>query len=178
MPIEWTTVIEGGIPILGGLYATALGYGAVSRSQLQPSPPVLKTRSLFRWLGPLVVLFGCFAAWQAHLQAMHPPAELIARQIRNRMKFPITLDDTTQLVGVEGSGDRLIYQTVIHVRLAELGGKERAQRELEAHLLNTVCESKDYETILRRGYIIEVQYSFPDSPEAVLISIPPRTCRY
>ena len=32
MPIEWTTVIEGGIPILGGLYATALEYGAVSRS--------------------------------------------------------------------------------------------------------------------------------------------------
>ena len=31
MPIEWTTVIEGGIPILGGLYATALEYGAVSR---------------------------------------------------------------------------------------------------------------------------------------------------
>jgi hypothetical protein len=178
VPIEWTTVVEGGIPILGGLYATALGYGAVSRSQPQPSPPVLKTRSLFRWLGPLVVLFGCFAAWQAHLQAMHPPAELIARQIRNRMKFPITLDDTTQLVGVEGSGDRLIYQTAIHVRLAELGGKERAQRELEAHLLKTVCESKDYETILRRGYIIEVQYSFQDSAEAVLISIPPRTCGY
>jgi len=109
---------------------------------------------------------------------MHPPAELIARQIRNRMKFPITLDDTTQLVGVEGSGDRLIYKTVIHVRLAELGGKERAQRELEAHLLKTVCKSKDYETILRRGYIIEVQYSFQDSAEAVLISIPPRTCGY
>jgi hypothetical protein len=52
VPIEWTTVIEGGIPILGGLYATALGYGAVSGSQPQPSPPVLKTRSLFRWLGP------------------------------------------------------------------------------------------------------------------------------
>ena len=104
MPIEWTTVIEGGIPILGGLYATALGYGAVSGSQPQPSPPVLKTRSLFRWLGPLVVLFGCFAAWQAHLQAMHPPAELIARQIRNRMKFPITLDDTTQLGGARVVG--------------------------------------------------------------------------
>jgi hypothetical protein len=103
VPIEWTTVIEGGIPILGGLYASALGYGAVSRSQPQPRPPVLKTRSPFRWLGPLVVLFGCFAHWQAHLQAMHPPAELIARQIRNRMKFPITLDDTTRIVGVEGN---------------------------------------------------------------------------
>jgi hypothetical protein len=32
VPIEWTTVIEGGIPILGGLYASALEYGAVSRS--------------------------------------------------------------------------------------------------------------------------------------------------
>ena len=63
MPIEWTTVIEGGIPILGGLYATALGYGAVSRSQPQPSPPVLKTRSLLRWPAPsLFCLDACCLA--------------------------------------------------------------------------------------------------------------------
>lgn len=128
MIIEWTTAIEGGIPILGGLYATALGYGAFSRSQVEPRAHVLNTRRLFRWLGPLVVLFGCFVALQAHLQATHPPAEIIARQVRSRMKLPMKLDDATQLVGVEGRGDRLIYETVIRVPLAELGGRETAQR--------------------------------------------------
>jgi hypothetical protein len=32
MPIEWPTIIEGGIPILGGLYATALGYRVIGAS--------------------------------------------------------------------------------------------------------------------------------------------------
>lgn len=35
MPMEWPTIIEGAIPILGGLYATALGYGVIGAS---PSP--------------------------------------------------------------------------------------------------------------------------------------------
>jgi len=116
VPIEWTTVIEGGIPILGGLYATALGYDAVSRSQPQPSPPVLKTRSLFRWLDPLVVLFGCFAAWQAHLQAMHSPAELIARQISQLAVFDPRLyirvpfiDEPAQFCGVGGRSQSQLH---------------------------------------------------------------------
>ena len=88
------------------------------------------------------------------------------------------LDDATQLVGVEGRGDRLIYETVIRVPLAELGGRETAQRKLEAHLLSNGCRSKDYETILRRGYTIEVHYSFPDSAEGVLIPITPASCGY
>ena len=33
VPAELPTIIEGGIPILGGLYATALGYGVVDASQ-------------------------------------------------------------------------------------------------------------------------------------------------
>ncbi len=44
MTIEWTTVIEGGIPILGGLYATALGYGAFSRPQVEPNQHSHKIR--------------------------------------------------------------------------------------------------------------------------------------
>jgi hypothetical protein len=124
MPIEWPTVIEGGIPILGGLYATALGYGAIGAS---PSPPsALRQRLLarFKWLGPAVVLFGVFTAWQTHLHVIHPPAEEIVRQMTARMSFPAKVDDLTQTVGVEGKGDVIIYHYSVAASLADLGGRE------------------------------------------------------
>ena len=178
MTIEGTTVIEGGIPILGGLYATALGYGAFSRPQVEPNQHSQKIGKQFRWLGPLVVLFGCFVAWQDHPQATHPSAELIARQIRARMKFPVRLDGVTQLNAVEGRGDRLVYEAALQLRMADLGGKERAQQKLEDQVLKSACASKDLQTIFRGGYTVDVHYSFPDSAEGVLLSVTPGTCGY
>jgi hypothetical protein len=159
--IEWTTMIEGGIPILMGLYATAVGYGAFSGPQVEPNQNSLTIRRQFRWLGPLVVLFGCLIAWHDHVQATHPSAEQIANQIEARMKFPVRLDDVTQLNAVEGRGDRLVYEAAFHLRIADLGGEERAQQKLEDQVLKTACASKDFQTIFRGGYTIEVHYSFP-----------------
>jgi hypothetical protein len=79
MPIEWPTVIEGGVPILGGLYATALGYGFIRISTSLPSARQQKFLARFKWLGPALVLFGILTAWQTHRRAVHPPAEEIAR---------------------------------------------------------------------------------------------------
>ena len=102
MSIEWTTLIEGGIPILGGLYATALGQRLIGVSSSQPSPNKQKLLDRLRWLGPFVVLFGIFTAWQAHVHATHPPAEEIARLISSRLSLPAKVDDITQTVGVRG----------------------------------------------------------------------------
>jgi hypothetical protein len=176
MAIEWPTIIEGGIPILGGLYATALGYGVIGAS---PSPPsALRQRLLarFKWLGPAVVLFGVFTAWQAHLHFIHPPAEEIVRQMAARMSFPAKVDDLTQAVGVEGKGDDLIYHYSIAASLAELGGRERMQRGLEQQLRTAVCKTKDTQMLLRAGYTVQARYSFKGSPEEVLVSLPPRSC--
>jgi len=178
MAIEWTTLIEGGIPILGGLYATALGYGVFSGAQVTPTQNRLKVQRQFRWLGPMVVLFGCFLAWQDHAQALHPSAELIAHQIRTRMKLPVKLDDVTELNAVEGRGDHLVYEATLRLRMGDLGGKEKAQQKLEAQVLKSACVSKDFQTIFRDGYTVEVHYSFPDSADGVLLSVTPKACGY
>lgn len=60
MQMEWPTLIEGGIPILGGLYATALGYGVIGAPEYPPSPLKQRFLARFRWLGPAVILFGVF----------------------------------------------------------------------------------------------------------------------
>ena len=71
MEIEWPVVVEGGIPILSGLFATALGNGVIRLGTLPPNVTQLLQR--LKWLGPLVIAFGVYTAWQTHLQVIHPP---------------------------------------------------------------------------------------------------------
>ena len=178
MQIEWPTVIEGGIPILGGLYATALGYGVIGGSQSSLSPPKQRVLARFRWLGPAVILFGVFTTWQTHLHVIHPPAEEIVRQMAARMSFPSKVDELTQAVGVEGKGDDIIYHYSIAASLTDLGGREKVQRGLEQQLRTAVCKTKDAQTLLRSGYTVQARYSFKGSQEEVLVSLPPRSCGY
>jgi hypothetical protein len=175
MPIEWPTIIEGGIPILGGLYATALGYGVIGAS----SPPnAFKQRLLarFKWLGPAVALFGVFTAWQTHLHVIHPSAEEIVLQMNARMSFPTKVDEITQAIGVEGKGDDIIYRYSIAASLTDLGGRERVQRGLEQQLRSAACKTKDSQTLLRAGYTVQARYSFKGSPEEILVSVTSKSC--
>ncbi len=178
MPIEWPTVIEGGIPILGGLYATALGYGVIGASQSTPSAFKQSLLARLKWLGPAVVLFGIFTAWQTHVHVIHPPAEELARQIAARLSFPSKVDEITEAVGVEGKGDDIIYRYSIAASLTDLGGRERVQRVLEQQLRSAVCKTKDSQKLLRAGYTVQARYSFKGSAEEVLVSLPPRSCGY
>lgn len=178
MSIEWLTVMEGGIPILGGLYATALGYSVIGAS---PSPPSAFKQNLldrFKWLGPAVVLFGVFTAWQTHLHVSHPPAEELARQIAARLNFPSKVDEITEALGVEGKGDDIIYRYSIAASLTDLGGRERLQRVLEQQLRSAACKTKDSQRLLRAGYTVQARYSFKGSPEELVVSLPPRSCGY
>jgi hypothetical protein len=178
MPIEWPTFIEGGIPILGGLYATALGYGVIGASGDSPSPLKQRLLARFKWLGPAVLLFGVFTAWQTHLHVIHPSADELARQIAARMSFPLKVDEITDVLGVEGKGDDIIYRYSIAASLTDLGGREKAQRGLEQQLRSGACKTKDSQTLLRAGYTVQARYSFKGSPEEILISVPPRSCGY
>lgn len=53
-------MIEGALMVLGGLIATAYGYGVVSPQPRKPTSPEQIQRYLrfFRWGGPFLVLFG------------------------------------------------------------------------------------------------------------------------
>jgi hypothetical protein len=176
--MEWPTIIEGGIPILGGLYATALGYGVIGASQTASSPLKHKFLDRFKWLGPAVVVFGAFTAWQTHLHAVHPSGEELARQISARLSFPVKVDKITQEVGVEGKGDDLIYRYSIAASLADLGGRDRVQHGLDEQLHSAACKTKDVQTLLRSGYTVQARYSFEGSPEEILVSVAPRFCGY
>lgn len=114
--------------------------------------------------------------WQAHRHAAHPPAEEIARQISQRLTFPNQVDAMTQAVGVEGRGDVITYKYSVAASLINLGGREQVQRKLEGQWFSAACKSKDFQMIFRGGYTLQVRYSFKDSTDAVLISMPPSLC--
>ncbi len=175
--MEWTTVIEGGIPVLGGLYAIALGNGVIGSRSL-PTPQQEKRLKLLRVLGPLVVAFGIYTGWQAHRNAVHPPAAFIASNIAQRLTLPLKIDAVTQLTGVEGRENNIVYEYTISTPLASLGGQYVVQRKLEQQWYSAACKTQNFSKLDRSGYTVQIHYTFKDSPEDVLISIPSRLCGY
>ncbi len=169
MQIEWPTVIEGGIPILGGLYATALGYGFL---RLGPLRGGLEQTLLprFKWLGPFVIASGVFTAWETHLHVVHPPAAEIARQIAARLTFPHRVDPITTLDSVQGSENTIVYKVSIATPLEDLGGRSVMQAKLE----RLACTNHDLQK-LSTAYSVQIEYTFPATPSPIVIPVPPVT---
>lgn len=170
MEIEWPVVIEGGIPILAGLYATALGNGAIRLGTL-PGRLEQTLFPRFKWLGPLLIAFGIFTAWQTHLHLVHPPAAEIARQIASRYTFPHRIDSMTTLNGVRGSENTIVFNYSIASRLPELGGRSVVQAKLEQQWRGLACTNHDVKKMLGTGYSVQIEYSFQAASTPMVIPL-------
>ncbi len=174
MEIEWPTVVEGGIPILGGLYATALGYGVLRLGTLRGGlEQTLLPR--FKWLGPFVIAFGVFTAWQTHLHVVHPPAAEIARQIASRLTFPHRIDPITTLDSVQGSENIIVFKISIATPLPDLGGRSVMQAKLEQQWRGLACTNHDVQKMLSTGYSVQIEYTFPAASSQIVIPVLPVT---
>jgi hypothetical protein len=112
------------------------------------------------------------------LHLAHPSADQVAQQIAGRLSFPVKVDDTTKLAGVQGKADDIIYDYSVAKSLAELGGRERVRGTLEQYWLSNACKSKDFQTILRGGYTVQMRYSFKESTDEIVIPIDSHSCGY
>ncbi len=176
MEIEWLTVVEGGIPILGGLYATALGNGVIRLG----TPPGRLAQTLLprlKWLGPTVIAFGVFTAWQTHLHVAHPPAAELARQIASRSTFPLRVDPMTTLDSVQGSENAIVYHYSIAAPLPDLGGRSVVQAKLEQQWRGLVCTNHDVQKMLSAGYSLQIEYTFPAAAPIVIPVLPVASCK-
>lgn len=173
MEIEWPVVVEGGIPILGGLFATALGNGVIRLGTLPPN--VTQMLQKLKWLGPLVIAFGVYTAWQTHLQVVHPPAEELARQMASRLTFPHRVDAMTTLEGIQASKDAIIYHYAVTTPLADLGGLTAVQGKLEQNWRGLACTNHDLRKLLGAGYSLQMEYTFPAASQ-IVIAVPAASC--
>jgi hypothetical protein len=172
MEIEWPTVVEGGIPILGGLYATALGYGAI-RLQMRPGSPAQNLLPRLKWLGPFVMVFGVFTAWQTHVHVVHPPAEELAQQIASRSTLPLRVDSMTTLNSVQGRENTIVYSYSIAAPLPDLGGRSVVQAKLEQQWRGLACTNHDVQKMLSTGYALQIEYTFPATSSPIVIPVVP-----
>jgi hypothetical protein len=179
--LEWSAVIEGTIPILAGLYATALGYGWVTT-------PSVRAKSFvphFRWMGPFLVFFGVFLGWQdaelekrarSHKLSVHPPAEQIATDISKRLALPAKVDEVTRIDAVDGSGDVITYRLTILTQIKSAESLNQMRTALEEQR-NNKCNDPNIQKLLKAGYVVDMRYSFLGTSENALISFSPRSCK-
>lgn len=164
MTIQLQPLIEGGIPVLGGLYATALGFGWLGQNSVA-SAFNQKLRSSMKWLGPLVVAFGLFMGWQAHQRLAHPPAAELARSIAAKLSLPVQVDEITTLDAVDGTGNTITYHTSIKATLQNEEERARMKQLLEQQLHTFACRSPDVAKLVAAGYTIEWRYRVTGSGE-------------
>jgi hypothetical protein len=172
MVIEWPVVVEGGIPILAGLYATALGSGVIRLGTL-PGRLAQTLLPRLKWLGPLVIAFGVFTAWQTHIHFVHPPAAELARQIASRFTFPLRIDSITTLDGVQASENAIVYHYSVATPLPDLGGRSVMQAKLEQQWRGAACTNHDVRKMLSAGYSLQIEYTFPAASSQIVIPVVP-----
>jgi hypothetical protein len=180
MALEWSALIEGIIPILTGLYATALGYGWVTTPSVRAKAFVPH----FKWIGPFLVFFGVFLGWQnaelekkarSHKLSVHLPAEQIATEISKRLALPAKVDELTRIDAVDGDGDVITYRLTILTQIKSAETLKQMRTALEEEGINK-CKDPNIQKLLKAGYIVDMRYSFLGTSENALISVSPRLC--
>lgn len=177
MNIYWPAIIDGGIPILAGMYGTALAYG-IAVGPRREAGPVAKLLPHFKWMGPALILFGFLLGWQSYSRAAHPPAQQLAQQISSKLSPPVQIDEVTRLDAIEGQADviSLHYTILAPLKAADSLMQIRSKLHETGHA--AACTNMDFERFLNNGYSIELRYSFLESSETVSILVTPGSCAY
>jgi len=175
MVIDWAAVVDGGIPVLAGIYGMGLGYGFIRSASINRKPGLVVN---FKWLGPLLIAFGIFLGFKTHAHNMHPSAREIAEAIASRVKLPKKIDNITILDAIDGKQDMIIYRFRITAPVQRFGGHLNAEHKLKDLILGKACSDTNFKEILKNGYSLEMRYKLEADPEDVLISVPPKLCGY
>jgi hypothetical protein len=171
MAIDWPALVDGGIPFVGGLYATAVGLRPAPAAA--PSRWAARLRPHLRWMGPLLVLFGLFNGWQDHLRAAHPSAQDVARAIAAQAGLPKKVDAITTAEDVTGAGNVITYHFTVAGTLRDDDAQAKAEVMIHRQLVSSVCNSSARQ-LLNEGYIVEGRYRIGD--RELLATVYPQSC--
>jgi hypothetical protein len=167
-------LVDGGIPIFGGLLSTLYGYG-VLRTKNQSTK---LTRSL-KWLGPAVSLFG---VWLLVSDLRTPAAasekDLAAVEAEINRRAPMMVDDVTRLDGVKAANGELAYYLTITNRGADEPSWAEFQQTMSERLRSYACSRADYKRFLSEGIGLRMVYRSKEQAEVATVVIPPSHCGY
>jgi hypothetical protein len=165
-------LVDGGIPIFGGMLGTLYGYG-VLRTGNQGTK---LTRSL-KWLGPAVSLFGVWLL-VSDLRTAASEKDLAAVEAEINKRAPMMVDDVTRLDGVKAANGELAYYLTITNRGADEPGWAEFQQAMSQQLRSHACSRPDYKRLLSEGVGLRIVYRSKEQAEVATVVIPPSHCGY
>ncbi|HEX7967739.1 MAG TPA: hypothetical protein VF502_05935 [Stellaceae bacterium] len=170
-------IVDGGIPIAGGVLCTLYGYG-ILRARDQAS----RLAQSLKWLGPIVSLFGIWLlvddlrAATTSGSASAVDLATVATEINKRL--PMMVDGDTRLDNVKAGDAELAYYLTITDRSETEPGWEEFQTAMSDKLLGQACSSPDYKRLLTQGIQLRLVYRSKELAEVATVVIPPSHCGY
>jgi hypothetical protein len=173
--VYWPAIVDGGIPVLAGMYATAVAYGFA----VGPTPkagPAAKLLPHFKWMGPVLILLGLLLGWQSYSRGAHPSAQQIAQGISARLSPPVQVDEVTRLDAVTGEADVISFNYTILAPLSTADSLDNIRSKLRDAGQAAACTNPDFDKFFSQGYSIELRYAFLESSETVSVLFTPDSC--
>lgn len=163
-------VVDGGIPIVGGVLATLFGYGI-----LRTSKQASRLAQGLKWLGPVVVLFGI---WLLLDDLRTLPGDALARELKDteaavNKRLPMMVDDVTRADRIEAGDSELTYFfTVIGRGKAASDGRD-FQAAMSDKLLGQACSNSDYQRLLKEDVTLRMVYRSEEREELAMVVVSP-----
>ncbi len=176
MPVNLLkALVDGGIPIVGGVLATLYGYGV-----LRTGNQATRLTQSLKWLGPIVSLFG---VWLLVSDLRAPAAaasekDLAAVEAEINKRVPMMVDSVTRLDGVKAGDGELAYYLTITDRSTDEPGWAEFQKAMAERLRAQACSRPDYKRFLSEGIGLRMVYRSKEQAEVATVLISPSQCGY
>ena len=164
--------LEGLIPILAGVWGTLIAWGKV---RLKNSANIEKYRTIFKWLGPGLILFGVFLIFNGNAGESIDLAD-VSSQIKAKLKLPVAVDSETRLDDIRPVGKLELGYFLTLINLAKNEVSPTFQKDMEKNLKSGACSNPNYIKFFKSGVNIRLTYSSKDKSEIAKVVLVPKDC--
>ncbi len=155
------------IPLLGGLFATWLGFRPLAAGDGEPRGA--RSRAVLKVVGPLLMVWSLGSLAMVAARGPGTSAESIDRAAvleGINAQLPMAVDEDTRMDRVEDAGSHIVYRATL-VRLgSEQGLPEGALDELATSARARVCAAPEQRSFLETMGPLRMEYSYADGGSA------------
>jgi hypothetical protein len=151
-------LVEGIVPFIGGLAATAV---AISRRKSMGEDGVPKRASAkyLSWVGVILVIIGLAQVHRA-LNSNPLSAESFAYRMTQGKSLPIQVDEVTRVDSVEGRANRVTIVSTLTIGNASEFYLRNLTDRMRLQLKRQICENEQYREGVKAGLTIEHLYFY------------------
>lgn len=149
-------MLEGLIPLCGGIYATLLGFGKIRPGR--SGPRIDAVLAQLKWLGPVVIVFGLVLIWRGYDDGA-PNVDEIVRGMRARVELPVAVDEVTRLDAFDAVESRIVYRLTITRPPPTAAERDALLTAMRRQILGENCKSGDFQRLLAQGIGLEFVYT-------------------